>query len=49
MRALLHIINKPRFKWTLHFSVGLNNNVQPEWSGSFRFEKSVGTGVVVQF
>lgn len=47
--VVAHIINKPRFKWTLHFSVGLNNNVQPEWSGSFRFEKSVGTGVVVQF
>lgn len=47
--VVAHLINKPHFKWTLNFSVGLNNSVQPEWSGNFRFEKSIGTGVVVQF
>lgn len=47
--VVAHIINKPKFKWTLNFSVGLNNNTHPEWSGNFRFEKSVGTGLVVQF
>jgi hypothetical protein len=47
--VVAHIINKPNFKWTLHFSVGLNNGAHPEWSGSFKFEKSLGTGVVVRF
>lgn len=47
--VVANIINKPHFKWTINFSVGLNNNVHPEWSGNFRFEKSIGTGVVVQF
>jgi hypothetical protein len=47
--VVAHIINKPNFKWTINLSVGLNNSVQPEWSGNFRFEKSIGTGVIVRF
>jgi hypothetical protein len=47
--VVAHIINKPNFKWTLLFSVGLSNGVQPEWSGNFKSEKSVGTGVIVRF
>lgn len=43
------IINRPNFKWTIKYSVGLNNSTQPEWSGSFKFEHSVGTGLVVKF
>ncbi len=43
------IINKPNFRWTINYSVGLNNNTHPEWSGSFKFEHSVGTGLVVRF
>lgn len=43
------IINKPNFKWTINYSVGLNNSTHPEWSGSFKFEKSVGTGIVIRF
>jgi hypothetical protein len=47
--VVANIINKPHFKWTLNFTVGLNNNVNPEWSGDFRLERSVGTGIVVQW
>jgi hypothetical protein len=43
----LTIVNKPHFKWTLNYSVGLNNNTNPEWSGSFKFEKSVATGITI--
>lgn len=43
------IINSPNFKWKINYSVGLNNNTNLEWSGSFKFEKSVGTGIVVRF
>lgn len=43
------IINKPNFKWTIKYMAGLNNNTNPEWSGSFKFEHSVGTSLVVKF
>lgn len=43
------IVNKPNFKWTINYSVGLNNSTNVEWSGNFKFEKSVGTGVIVRF
>jgi hypothetical protein len=43
------IINKPNLKWTINYSVGLNNNTHLEWSGNFKFERSVGTGLVVRF
>jgi hypothetical protein len=43
------IINKPHFKWTINYSVGLNNNTNVEWSGSFKFEKSFATGLTVVF
>lgn len=43
------IIDKPNFKWTINYSVGLNNSTEPEWSGSFKFEKSIGTGIIVRF
>lgn len=43
------LINKPNFKWTIKYSAALNNNTNPEWSGNFKFEHSVGTSVVVRF
>lgn len=43
------IINKPNFKWTIKYSAGLNNNTNPEWTGNFKFEHSVGTSIVVNF
>jgi hypothetical protein len=43
------IINKPNLKWTINYSVGLNNNTQLEWSGGFKFEKSFATGISVIF
>lgn len=43
------IINKPNLKWTINYSAGLNNNTHLEWSGSFKFERSVSTGLVVKF
>jgi len=43
------IINKPNFKWTIKYSVGLNNSTQVEWSGGFKFEKSLGTGITILF
>lgn len=43
------IINRPNLKWTINYSVGLNNNTNLEWSGNFKFERSVGTGLVVRF
>lgn len=43
------IINKPNFKWTINYSVGLNNNTNLEWSGGFKFEKSFGTGISIIF
>jgi hypothetical protein len=39
------IVNKPNFRWTINYSVGLNNSTNPEWSGSFKFEKSIVTGI----
>lgn len=43
------IINKPNFQWTIKYSAGLNNSTNPEWSGNFKFEHSVGTSIVVRF
>jgi hypothetical protein len=43
------IINKPNFKWTIRYSAGLSNSTTPEWSGSFKFEHSFGTSIVVTF
>ena len=43
------IINTPNFKWSISYSAGLNNNSHPEWSGSFKFEKSVVTGISGHF
>ncbi len=43
------LINNPNLKWRINYSVGLNNNDHPEWSGSFKFEHSVGTSLVVRF
>ncbi|MEO7672834.1 MAG: hypothetical protein ABIU09_02005, partial [Pyrinomonadaceae bacterium] len=43
------IINRKNFKWTLKASVGLNNSVNQEWSGDFRFEGSVGTAITIRF
>lgn len=43
------IINNPHLKWTINYSVGLNNNTHLEWSGGFKFEKSFGTGISVLF
>ena len=43
------IINNPKFKWTINYSVGLNNNTHLEWSGDFKLEKSVGTGISIIF
>jgi hypothetical protein len=43
------IINKPNFRWTINSSVGLNNNTHVEWSGGFKFDKSVATGITVIF
>ena len=43
------IIDTPNFKWSISYSVGLNNNSHPEWSGSFKFEKSVVTGISGRF
>jgi hypothetical protein len=43
------IINNPNFKWTINYSVGLNNNTHLEWSGGFKLEKSVGTGISIIF
>lgn len=43
------LINRKNFKWTLKASVGLNNSVNQEWSGDFRFEGSVGTAITIRF
>ena len=43
------IINNPHFKWTINYSVGLNNNTHLEWSGGFKFEKAVGTSIIIIF
>ncbi len=43
------IINRKNFKWMLKATVGLNNSVNQEWSGSFRFEGSIGTGIAIRF
>lgn len=43
------IVNKPNFKWTINYSAGLNNNSNLEWSGSFKFEKSIATGISIKF
>jgi hypothetical protein len=43
------IINRKNFKWTIKASVGLNNSVQHEWSGDFRVEGSIGTGIAIRF
>lgn len=43
------IINRKNFKWTLKASVGLNSSTNQEWSGSFRFEGSIGTGIMIRF
>lgn len=44
-----NLINTPNLKWKISYSVGLNNNTQREWSGDFKFEKSIGTSLVVRF
>lgn len=43
------IINRKNFKWTIKASVGLNNSAQQQWSGDFRFEGSIGTGIAIRF
>ena len=43
------LINRKNFKWSLKASVGLNNSSQQEWSGDFRFEGSIGTGITIKF
>ena len=43
------LINRKNFKWTLKASVGLNNSSHQEWSGDFRFEGSIGTGITIKF
>ena len=43
------IIDTPNFKWSISYSAGLNNNSHPEWSGSFKFEKSIVTGISGRF
>lgn len=43
------IINRKNFKWSLKASVGLNNSSHQEWSGDFRFEGSIGTGITIRF
>lgn len=43
------IINRKNFKWSIKASVGLNNSSRPEWSGDFKFEGSIGTGISIKF
>jgi hypothetical protein len=43
------IIKRKNFRWTLKASIGLNNSTHQEWSGSFRFEGSIGTGIAIKF
>jgi hypothetical protein len=43
------LINRKNFKWSIKASVGLNNSSHPEWSGDFRFEGSIGTGITIKF
>ncbi len=43
------IVNKPNFKWTIGYRTGLNNSASQEWSGRFKFEHSIGTGIIVSF
>lgn len=43
------IVNRKNFKWTLKASVGLNSSVNQEWSGDFKFEGAVGTGITIRF
>lgn len=43
------IINRKNFKWSIKASVGLNNSSHQEWSGDFKFEGSIGTGIMIKF
>ncbi len=43
------IINRKNFKWSIKASVGLNSSTNQEWSGNFRFEGSIGTGITIRF
>lgn len=43
------IVNRKNFKWTLKASVGLNSSAHQEWSGDFKFEGAVGTGITIRF
>lgn len=43
------IINQPNFKWTFSASAGLNNSTSVEWSGDFKPQGSLATGITIRF
>ena len=43
------IINRKNFKWSIKATAGLNNSSHQEWSGDFKPEGSIGTGITVRF